>query len=46
MIIGVPASGKHEVVARMLLVAKRMKKKILIMGINNITIDNVLLRLL
>eukprot|EP00347_Sterkiella_histriomuscorum_P013745 403363527 len=46
MIIGVPASGKHEIVSRMLLVAKRLKKKILLMGMNNTTIDNVLLRLL
>jgi hypothetical protein len=46
MIIGGPGSGKHEIIARFLLLAKRMKKKVLVMGINNQSIDNLLLRLL
>ncbi|CDW88497.1 dna replication helicase [Stylonychia lemnae] len=46
MIIGVPGSGKHEVLSRMLLIAKRQKVKILVMAMNNLTIDNLLLRLL
>jgi hypothetical protein len=35
MIIGGPGSGKHEIVARFLLLARKMKKKVLVMGINN-----------
>lgn len=46
MIIGAPGSGKHEILCRMLLIARRMKAKILFMAINNQTIDNVLIRLL
>jgi DNA replication ATP-dependent helicase Dna2 len=46
MIIGGPGSGKHEIVARFLLLARKMKKKVLVMGINNQSIDNLALRLL
>jgi hypothetical protein len=46
MIIGVPGSGKHEIVGRMLLIARRQKKKILVMGINNQSIDNLIFRLI
>ena len=46
MIIGVPGSGKHEVIARFLLLARKLGKKVLVMGINNQTIDNVIFRLL
>jgi len=46
MIIGVPGSGKHEIVSRMLVIARRLKKKVLVMGINNQTIDKLIFRLL
>ena len=46
MIVGVPGSGKHEVVARFLLLARKMKKKVLVMGISNQSIDNILHRLI
>lgn len=46
MILGVPGSGKHEVLARMLLLARKLNKKILVMGVNNQTIDNLTFRLL
>jgi hypothetical protein len=35
MIIGVPGSGKHEIISRFLIIAKKMKKKVLLMGLNN-----------
>jgi hypothetical protein len=46
MIIGGPSSGKHEIIARFLLLAKKLKKKVLVMGVNNQSIDNILIRLL
>ncbi len=46
MIVGVPGSGKHEVVARFLLLARKLKKKVLVMGISNQSIDNILHRLI
>jgi hypothetical protein len=35
MIIGVPGSGKHEIIARLFVIAKRLKLKVLFMGFNN-----------
>jgi hypothetical protein len=46
MIIGVPGSGKLEVMARFLLLARKLKKKVLVMGMNNQTMDNIIFRLL
>lgn len=46
MILGVPGSGKHDVIARFLVIAKRMRKKVLIMGINNQAIDKIFIRLI
>lgn len=46
MILGVPGSGKHEVIARMLLIGKRMGIKILLMGMNNLSLDNLMMRLI
>lgn len=46
MIIGVPGSGKHEIIARFILIAKKYNYKVLLMGLNNQSLDNVFLRLL
>lgn len=46
MIIGVPGSGKHEVIARMLVLARKLKLKVLVMGVNNMHLDNLIFRVL
>lgn len=46
MILGVPSSGKHEVIARFFIIARRLKLKVLFMSLNNLAIDNVLMRML
>ena len=45
MIIGVPGSGKIEIVLRAMRIVKKMKKKMLLIAYNMQTIDNVIIRL-
>ena len=46
MIIGVPGSGKTEIIVRFLLIAKKMNQKVLLINYNNQTTDSILLRLI
>ena len=46
MIIGVPGSGKQESVIRFLMIAKKLKLKIVMFGVNATSIDNLLVNLL
>jgi len=46
MIIGVPGSGKMEVIIRLMDIVKKNKKKLLVINFNNKTSDNLILRVL
>ena len=46
MIIGVPGSGKNEVIIRYIQIAKKLKQKVLLINYNNQTCDNILHRII
>lgn len=46
MIIGVPGSGKVELIIRFLLIAKKKRLKILLINFNNQSIDNLIMRII
>ena len=46
MIIGVPGSGKIEIIIRFLLIAKKKRLKILLINYSSATIDNIIARIL
>lgn len=45
MIIGVPGTGKTEIIIRFLRIARKLKMKVLLVNQNNQTTDNILFRL-
>ena len=46
MVIGVPGSGKNTSIVHFLRVAKKLRKKVIMFGVNHGAIDNLLLTLL
>ena len=46
MIIGVPGSGKTELIVRFMTIAKKLKMKVLLLNSNTQTTDNILLKLI
>ena len=46
MIAGGPGTGKKETIARILLLASKMKEKIILLGPNNSSLDSILKRLI
>lgn len=46
MVIGVPGSGKVQTIIRFVQVAKKLKQKVILFGVNHTSIDNLLLALL
>ena len=46
MIAGGPATGKKETIARILLLANKMKYKVVLLGLNNRSLDSILKRLI
>jgi len=46
MILGVPASGKHEVLIRFILIGAKLGKKMLLVSHSSMTLDNVLSKLI
>ncbi len=46
IIVGGPGTGKHHLIAVILLLAKVMKIKIVVFGVNHQRLDSILLRLL
>lgn len=46
MIIGVPGSGKTELIIRFFKIAKKLRLKILLINYSNQACDNIILRLI
>jgi len=46
MVIGVPGSGKVTSIIRFLRIAKKLKKKVILFGVNHPAIDSLLIGLL
>ena len=46
MVIGVPGSGKQETIVRVLMIAKAMRQKVVLFGVNQIAIDALLIKML
>ena len=46
MIIGVPGSGKVETIIHFLRIAKKLRLKVILFGVNHTAIDHLLLSLM
>jgi ATP-dependent exoDNAse (exonuclease V) alpha subunit len=46
MIAGGPGSGKKETIARILLLANKLKQKVILLGPNNKSLDSILERMI